>query len=322
MDRLAAMEVFVRVAQQGSFAAVARQKDVPRSAVTRQVAALEAQLGVRLIARSTRSLSLTSAGVAYLERCREILNLVEAAEGSLAGEGAEPRGTLRLSVPLSFGLRHLVPLLLDFAVTYPEIAVETDFTDRRVKLIEEGLDLAIRITARLDPLDVARRIGSTRLLTVASPEYLRRHGEPLHPSELLDRECLIYLPVQQAGWSYLVEGEMRTYLVGGRFRANNGDALLEANRRGLGISVQPSFLAATAIEAGWVRPILTAYPMPELGIYALLPGNRYVPRPVRVLIDYLAERIGSRPYWEAGLPPAGAVHPPEATSAGREGAPI
>ncbi|HMV19877.1 MAG TPA: LysR family transcriptional regulator [Rhodocyclaceae bacterium] len=306
MDRLECMQVFVRVAENGSFSAVARQMAVARSVVTRQVAALEAHLGAKLLARSTRSLSLTSAGIAYLERCREILNLVDAAETGLAGEGAEPRGTIRLSVPLSFGLRHLAPLLLDFAVTFPEISVEVDFTDRRVKLVEEGLDLAIRITLRLDPLDVARRIGSSRLVVVASPEYLRRHGEPTHPQELADRECLIYLPAQQGGWPFLVDGTLRTYPVSGRIRANNGDALLDATIRGLGISAQPSFLVAPALEAGWVRPILTDYPLPELGIYALLPGNRYVPRRVRVLIDTLAERIGSRPYWEQGghWPPA------------------
>ncbi len=298
MDRLAAMALFVRVAEPGSFAAVARQMDLARSAVTRQIAALESHLGTRLIARSTRSLTLTGAGATYLEHCREILQRLEEAEGSLAGDGQEPRGLVRLSVPLSFGLRHLSPLLLDFAVTYPKVRVEVDFTDRRVKLVEEGLDLAIRITARLDPLDVARRIGSSTLRVVAAPEYLRRHGEPRHPAELADHECLIYLPAQQAGWPFLVDGEVQVFAARGRFRANNGDALLDATRRGMGISAQPSFIAAAAIEAGWVRPILGDFPMPELGIYALLPGNRYVPQRVRALIDYLAGRIGPRPYWE------------------------
>ena len=299
MDRLDNMLVFVRVAELGSFAAVARQLDVARSVVTRQVAALEARLGVQLIARSTRSLSLTSAGAAYLERCREILKLVEAAETDLTGEHQEPRGLIRLSVPLSFGLRHLAPLLLNFNVTYPEVSTEIDFTDRRVNLIEEGLDLAIRVSAHLDPLDVARRIGSSRLLATASPDYLQRHGEPTHPSELAERECLVYLPAHQDGWSFLVDGVMQSFPARGRMRANNGDALLEAAIRGLGISVQPSFIAAAAIEAGSVREILSGFQMPELGIYALLPGNRYVPQRVRLLIDYLAERIGDHPYWEA-----------------------
>ena len=299
MDRFDSMRIFLRVAEIGSFAAVARQMDVARSVVTRQVAALEAHLGVKLIARSTRSLTLTSAGSAYLESCREILDLVEAAESGLAGERQEPRGLIRLSVPLSFGLRHLSPLLMDFSVTYPEVITEIDFTDRRVKLVEEGLDLAIRITQRLEPLDVARRIGSSHLVVVASPEYLRRHGEPGHPRELVKHECLIYLPAQQEGWPFLVDGVTEVFPVRGRMRGNNGDALLDAAIRGLGITAQPSFLTAAVIETGWVQPILRDYPMPELGIYALLAGNRYVPQRVRVLIDYLAERIGVRPYWES-----------------------
>jgi DNA-binding transcriptional LysR family regulator len=299
MDRLDSMRIYLRVAELGSFAAVARQMDVARSVITRQVAALEAHLGVKLIARSTRSLTLTSAGSAYLERCREILKLVEAAEAGLADERQEPRGLIRLSVPLSFGLRHLSPLLMDFSVTYPEVITEIDFTDRRVKLVEEGLDLAIRITRRLDPLDVARRIGSSRLQAIASPDYLRRHGEPKQPRELAEHECLIYLPAQHEGWPFLVNGATELFTVRGRMRANNGDALLDAAMRGLGIAAQPTFISAAAIEAGWVRAILTDYPMPELGIYALLPGNRYVPQRVRVLVDYLAERIGRRPYWES-----------------------
>lgn len=299
MDRIDSMRVFVRVAEQGSFSAVAREMDVARSVITRQVAALEAHLGVQLFNRSTRSLTLTSAGQSYLESCRDILGRIEAAESGLAEERQVPRGLLRLSVPLSFGLRHLLPLLLDFNVTYPEIATEVDFTDRRVNLVEQGLDMAIRITPRLDPLDVARRIGSSRLLVVASPEYLRRHGEPKHPSELAERECLLYTPAQQAGWTFHIDGALQTFPVRGRMRANNGDALTEATIRGLGISCQPSFIVAAAIEAGWLQPILTDYPIPELGIYAVLPSNRYLPHRVRVLVDYLAERIGSRPYWEA-----------------------
>lgn len=302
MDRFDSMRIYLRVAEIGSFAAVARQMDVARSVITRQVAALEAHLGVKLIARSTRSLTLTSAGSTYLESCREILHLVEAAESGLADERQEPRGLIRLSVPLSFGLRHLSPLLMDFSATYPEVITEIDFTDRRVKLIEEGLDLAIRITQHLEPLDVRRRIGSSHLVVVASPEYLRRHGEPRHPRELVKHECLIYLPAQQEGWPFLVDGVTEVFPVRGRMRANNGDALLDAAIRGLGITAQPSFLTAEAIEAGWVQPILRDYPMPELGIYALLAGNRYVPQRVRMLIDYLAERIGARPYWESVYP--------------------
>ena len=298
MDRIDAMKIFVRVAELGSFSAVARQMDVARSVVTRQVASLEAHLGVKLIARSTRSLTLTTAGTAYLERCREILNLVEAAETGLDDERQVPRGLLRISVPLSFGLRHLLPLLLDFNVTYPELTTELNFTDHRLNLVEQGLDLAIRITPHLHPLDVARRIGSSKLRIVAAPDYLQQHGVPQHPAELVGRECLVYLPTQQGGWTFLVEGSAQTFPISGRMRANNGDALMEAAIRGLGITCQPSFIVASAIEAGQLQAILTDYPMPELGIFALLPSNRYIPHRVRLLVDYLAERLGSQSYWE------------------------
>lgn len=298
MDRLESMRIFQRVSELGSFSAVARQMEVARSVITRQVAALEAHLGVKLIARSTRNLALTSAGEAYLARCREILDLVDAAESGLAEEGATPRGNLRISVPLSFGLRHLVPLLLDFGRTYPEISLDLDFTDRRVNLIEDAIDLAIRITGALEPHDVARRIGSSRLLVLASPDYLRRRGEPRHPLDLADHECLPYQPSQAGGWIFMIDGTPTRFPVSGRMRANNGDALMDAAIRGLGIVCQPSFIAASAVEAGRVRTILDAYPMPELGIYAVFPGNRFIPQRVRLLVDYLMERIGPKPYWE------------------------
>lgn len=298
MDKLDSMRIFLRVAELGSFSAVARQREVARSVVTRQVAALESHLGVKLIARSTRSLSLTSAGEAYLGRCREILNLVEAAEAGLAEAGGTPRGNLKISLPLSFGLRHLVPLLLDFGRTYPEISLDLDFTDRRVNLIEEAIDLAIRITGTLEARDVARRIGASRLLVLASPDYLERHGEPRHPEDLARHECLTYEASQGTGWTFLIDGQPLRVPVRGRLRANNGDALMEAAMGGLGIVCQPSFIAASAIAAGKVRLLLNDYVLPELGIYALFPGNRFIPHRVRLLLDYLTERLGSRPDWQ------------------------
>jgi DNA-binding transcriptional LysR family regulator len=299
MDRFESMAMFRRVAEIGSFSAVARQMNVARSVVTRQVAALEAHLGVKLIARSTRRLNLTSAGVAYLEKCREILNLVESAESDVGAEAQVPRGHVRISVPFSFGLRHLTSLLLDFGALYPEITLEVDYTDRRVNLIEEGSDLAIRITGQLAPQDVARKISVCRMLVVASDDYLQRRGEPKRPEELIEHECFGYVPAQQSNWRFIIDGTPRWFPIRGRLQANNGDALLDAAIRGLGITNPPTFIAASAIEAGAVRPILTDFALPELGIYAVFPGNRYVPRRVRVLVDYLAERIGPEPYWDA-----------------------
>lgn len=294
MDRLDAMRLFVRVAELGSFSAVAQQLDLARSVVTRQIAGLESRLGVKLMARSTRRLSLTAAGAAYLEKCRVILNLVEAAENELTDENQAPRGHLRVSVPLSFGLKRVAPLLLDFARRYPEVTLDMDYSDRQVKLIEEGIDLSLRITRQLAGGDVARRIGSIRLYAVASPDYLARHGRPRHPAELIHHECLGYAVSGNAQqWQFTVDGQLQAFSVHSRIQANNGDVLLEAAAQGLGITLQPDFIVDAALAAGRVEAVLEDFPQPELGIHALLPGNRHVPHRVRVLMDYLTD--GFRP---------------------------
>lgn len=289
MDRLDAMQLFVRVAELGSFAAVAQQMGLARSVVTRQIAALETHLGVKLMARSTRRLSLTSAGTAYLEKCRVILNLVEAAETDVAEERLAPRGNIRISLPLSFGIKRLAPLLLDFSRRYPEVGLDMDYSDRRVKLIEEGIDLSVRITRRLDGGDVARRIGSSHLRVVAAPDYLARHGRPLHPAELMHHECLGYTAggtTQQ--WQFMVAGQLLGFPVRSRIHANNGDVLVEAAAQGMGITLQPDFIIGDKLLTGRLAAILDDYPVPELGIYAMLPSNRHVPHRVRVLMDFLA----------------------------------
>lgn len=292
MDRLDAMQLFVRVAELGSFAGAAQQLGVARSVVTRQIAGLEAHLGVKLMARSTRRLTLTSAGTAYLEKCRVILNLVEAAEIGVAEERQTPRGNIRISLPLSFGLKRLAPLLLDFSQRYPEVALDMDYSDRRVNLIEEGIDLSIRVTRRLDAGDVARRIGTSRMRVLASPDYLSRHGQPAHPAELAHHVCLGYTNAGAATtWQFVVDGQLESFPIRSRINANNGDVLTEAAAQGLGIACQPDFIAGSFIAAGRVVEILVDYPGPELGIYAMLPSNRHIPYRVRVLMDFLAARL-------------------------------
>ncbi len=286
------MKVFVRVAELNSFSGVALQMGVARSVVTRQIAALEQHLGVKLMARSTRRLTLTSAGAAYLEKCRVILNLVEAAETGVAEQRHVARGHIRISLPLSFGLKRMVPLLLDFAREHPEVSLDMDYTDRRVKLIEEGVDLAIRITGQLGPNEVARKMGIIAMLTIASPDYLARFGRPRHPSELAQHECLGYTMGGAPGsWTYRVDDGWVSFPVQARISASNGEALTEAAAQGLGITVQPGFVAEPYLAAGRVEPVLQDFALPELGIYAVLPGNRQVPHRVRVLTDFLAKRI-------------------------------
>ena len=301
MDRLAAMQTFVRVAEAGSFTAVADQMNVARSAVTRQIAALEAHLGVKLIARSTRRLSLTSAGTAYIEQCRDILDRIDEAEGNLDGERQTLRGTIRASVPMTFGLLHLTPLILEFSQAHADIRIDLDFNDRRVNLIEEGMDFALRITDRLPETTVARRLTTCRSVVVASPAYLKRHGEPRHPDELTRHACLAYTLTSRSSWPFIIDGAPHSVEISGPITANNGNALQEAALQGMGIVHEPTFIAADAIREGRLVPILKAFPTPVLDMFAVFPGTRFVPQRVRAFVDFLAARLGPEPYWDHGL---------------------
>jgi DNA-binding transcriptional LysR family regulator len=292
MDKLDAMQTFVRVAEAGSFTAVADQLQVARSAVTRQIAALEKQLRVKLITRSTRSLALTPAGAAYLEKCRVILNMVDAAEASLNEEKAEARGRIRLGLPVSFGLQRLMPALLEFAQAQPHVELMMDFSDQRANLIEEGIDLSIRITADLQPGDIVRQLGQVRLLTLASPIYLSAHGEPLQPEALKQHQCLLYgMSLNSATWTYRVNGQLQTVAVRGRIHANNGLALTQAAAKGMGITLQPDFIAEPFLATGELVEVLQNFEQAPMGIYAVLPSNRYIPHRVNVLLEHLAERL-------------------------------
>ena len=296
MDTLNAMQTFVRVAESGSFTAVADQLQVARSAITRQIVALEKHLAVKLITRSTRRLTLTTAGAAYLEKCRVILNLVDAAESSLTEDQSVPRGRIRLALPLSFGLQQLVPSLLDFAQAQPHVELLLNFSERRSNLIEQGIDLALRITADLQPGDIVRKLGECRLLTTAAPAYLALHGEPRHPSALQHHECLVYSMTSSASnWNYRVDDKTQSFPVRGRITADNGLVLLQASARGMGIALQPDFLVQPFLARQELAEILPTFAPPALGIYAVLPSNRYIPHRVGVLMEHLARALGQRP---------------------------
>lgn len=292
MDKLDAMQTFVRVAEAGSFTAVANQLQLARSAVTRQIAALETHLGTKLITRSTRRLTLTAAGSAYLEKCRVILNMVDAAESSLSEENAVPRGRIRLGLPLSYGLGELMPALLAFAKAQPFVELVMNLSDQRANLIEEGLDLSIRITGNLQPGDIVRKLGDCRLLTLASPDYLKANGEPRHPRDLLHHECLIYASDSTMNtWLYREAKQTLQVSVRGRIVANNGIALTEAAAQGMGIARQPDFIARPYLARKKLQPILEKFEAEPLGIYVVLPSNRYVPHRVKVLMDYLVKTL-------------------------------
>lgn len=291
MDRLDSMRIFIRVVELGSFAAAAQQMNVARSVVTRQLAALEQHLGIKLLARSTRRLSLTSAGAAYLEKCREILRLVEFAEADVLDDRQSPRGHIRITLPVSFGVHQLMPLFGAFLKAHPEISLELEFSDQRVNLIEGGFDLAIRISDRLKPGDVARKIGKSRSVIVAAPSYLAQNDRPQHPQDLLKHECFGYLLASRSSWAFVVDGVLQWFPIHGRLQATSGDALLTAAIAGLGITSAPCFMADQAIRAGKLEVLLSEFDTAELGIYAIYPSNRYIPHRVDVLVNYLAQQI-------------------------------
>jgi DNA-binding transcriptional LysR family regulator len=293
MNKLESMQTFVRVAEAGSFIAVANQLQVDRSAVTRQVAALEKSLSTKLITRSTRSLKLTAAGAAYLEKCRAILNMIDAAESDLGGKkGTDIRGLIRIGLPLTYGLQALVPLLLDFAKGQPLIEYLMDLSDERSNLIQEGLDLSIRITSDLKPSDIVRPVGQCQLMTVASKDYLTQYGEPKKPNDLEQHQCLIYAnDASSRSWVYQQASKIIRVPVHGRIMANNGVALIEAAAHGMGIARLPDFIVKPYMDRGRVKTILNTFENKPLGIYAVLPSNRYVPQRIGVLIDYLAQQL-------------------------------
>jgi len=225
---------------------------------------------------------------------------VEAAETDVAEARAAARGGIRIGLPLSFGLKRLTPLLLEFAERYPAVSLDMDYTDRRVDLVGEGFDLSIRITSRLAPGDVVRRLGACRLLVVASPQYLARHGRPVRPADLASHECLTYTgDASRGAWTFEVDGRLETVHVQSRLSGNNGDVLADAAARGLGVTLQPDFIVEPYLAEGRLEQVLPDVAPTELGVYALLPGGRHQPHRVRLLVDFLAERLRSPRF---GLP--------------------
>ncbi len=292
MSRFDAMQHFIRVADLGSFAAAADQLGVARSVVTRRIAALEEHLGVKLITRTTRKLTLTSAGVVYLERCRRILQAIDDAESEVMASSQTPRGQVHMGVPVSFGVRCIAPLLARFHQAYPHMVLTLDFNDRTSDLIDEAMDLAIRVSTELAPGIVARKLSQGRLFTVASPGYLAQHGTPEHPDDLLHHRCLGYTGrAHNRPLLFQVNGQAHTVAPPYVLQANNGDALALAAEQGMGVTTQPDFIVEEALASGTLQPILQDFAPPPFGIYAVLPSNRLPTQRQRVVMDFLAQAL-------------------------------
>jgi len=292
MDKYQEIRVFTRVADCGSFVAASDSLKMSKAAVSRYVSDLEHRLGARLMHRTTRKLSLTPDGEIFHSRCRAILESIEESEEEISKRGLTASGTLRITAPVSFGIRHLAPLWSDFLIAHPQVKIELELSDRVINLVEEGFDLAIRIGKLNDSTLVSRQITSTRLVLCASPDYLKRRGTPSHPAELVEHETFSY-SLLSTGHTWKFDGpEGRVDVrVSPRMTSNNGDTGVEVCVRGGGIHLWPTFLIEEYLRAGSLVEVLPDFKASNFGIYAVYPSRKHVSPKVRVLVDFLVNRL-------------------------------
>jgi DNA-binding transcriptional LysR family regulator len=297
MDKFESLRAFTQVVISGGFAAAARDMGLSRSAVNKLVIALENELGVQLLHRSTRVVTPTETGLAFHERCLEILASLEEAERSITQLHEEPRGRLRVNAPMSFGTMHLAPALADFLVRYPDLQVQLTLSDRFIDPLEEGFDVTVRIAKPqtsasliVHPLGVAQRV------LCAAPSYLETHGIPAHPFELRHHSCLHYgqLAVEDQ-WMLIGADGNHTISVTGVLCSNNGEVLREAAVRGLGITLLPRFIVEPELQQGSLQIVLPNYQANELSIYVIYPVNRHLSTKIRLLVDFLQAQFGHHP---------------------------
>ncbi|MCA9543233.1 MAG: LysR family transcriptional regulator [Myxococcales bacterium] len=302
MSRVGELETFIQVVDEGSFSAAARNLGVSKSHVSKTISKLEERLGARLLNRTTRKLNLTDVGHAFLERGRAIMAELDEAERAVTALQTEPRGLLRVSAPLSFGLRHLIPVVSDFMVHHPELRVELALDDRRVDLMDEGFDLAVRIAAQLDDSSfIAKRLGRAQPYLLASPAYLAAHGTPKHPQDLAEHRCLRYAYLRSGPTWVLTDDQGRREAVraDGPLEVNSGDAILQAAEAGLGVGLLPDFICCDAVRAGRLVRLLPGWSLSEAGVWALYPHNRHLSAKVRLFIEHMVEAFGGDP-WAVG----------------------
>ncbi len=304
LDSLQGISVFVRVAEARSFTTAARKLGMTPSGASKAITRLEDRLGVRLVHRTTRSVSLTDDGAAYYERCRQILAELEDAETALTRRRAKPRGRLRVQMPVGFGQRILVPLLAEFVELYPELTVDAELSDRDPDLADEGLDAAVRIGDLGDARLIARALCELRFVTVASPQYLERHGEPQTPDELERHRCLVYyLPRthRYREWHFSSNGEPFSRAVAGSLNLNHSQALLDAAIAGAGIANVSTFIAYDAIRSGALKIILNDYVGVGPTVWVVYLQRRHLSPRVQAFVQFLGSRIPRSPAWDAVL---------------------
>jgi|SRR5688572_14910411 len=298
-DTLHEMSVFSRVVSAGSLSAAARELGLSIALVSRRLAALEARLGVRLINRTTRRLQLTDEGASYFETCARLLAEIAEADAAVAARGGEAQGDLKVALPASFGHLHVAPLVPRFVDRYPAIRLALSLSDRLVRVIEEGFDLAVRIGELADSSLAARRLAPNRRVVCASPEYLRRHGTPGSPEDLGRHNCLLTTDYATT-WEYLApDGSKGAARVTGRYACDNWEVLREWALAGLGVALKSTWDVRRHLEDGSLIALLPGYSFhSDVAIWAVYPHRRHLPAKTRVFIEFLAESFGPEPYWD------------------------
>lgn len=296
MYRLAEIETFVAVIEEGGFTAASRKLGVSKSHVSKQISGLESRLGVQLLNRTTRKIALTDAGSAFAERATQIMADLNEAEEAVVQLNAFPRGLLRISMPMTFGLMFVSPLISQLLRHHDRLQVDMDFSDRHVDLLGEGFDLAVRVGELSDSTLVARKLAPVRGMFVASPAFLARHGTPRTPQELSGLDCLEYAYQSGSHWRLKRGTEVVHVPVKGRVRANNGAALKDAACAGLGIASLPEFIVHDELRSGALQVVLDDWSEGDRAVWALYPQNRYLSAKVRVCVDFLAAHLCDEPW--------------------------
>ena len=299
MDRFEAIRVFSQVVELGSFSKAAEQLGISATAASRQVADLETHLQTRLLNRTTRRISLTESGRAFFERSVQLLADLAEAEQEASRAAVVPRGTIKLTCAVNFGVRHLAPAIADFLATHREVRFDVSLSDRIVDLVEEGFDLGIRIGGAGGEHIVARKFGETRLVPCASPAYLAAHGAPQSPDELARHNCFTYEYVTPKNvWRFRdPAGGERAVRVSGNLHSNNGDLLAEAAARGAGIVFEPAFIVGPEVRAGRLVPLLQDYVPAPVPIYAVYPSRKHLSAKIRLFVDFLIARFSQAQDW-------------------------
>jgi DNA-binding transcriptional LysR family regulator len=292
MDTLTCMKVFTTVAGAGSFTEGSKRLNMSRAMVSKYVLHLEEHLGTRLLNRTTRRLSLTESGSAYYDRCLQIISDVEEAEQAAGQLTSRPRGTLKITMPVAFGLHRLGPLIANYVALHSEVKLDISLNDRYLDLVEEGFDLAIRIGTLPESRLIARKLGVVRSVVCASPEYLKQHGNPVQPEDLAHHSCLGYTYTNSGNEWHLKRGDTeKTIHTTGTIKANNGDMLRLAALNGAGLILQPLFIVEEDLQVGRLVRVLANYTSNEFGIYAVYPSRKHLSAKVRTFVDFLVDRL-------------------------------